>query len=125
MLMARTFLLAGSLSAFVAVVLGAFAAHMLKEKLSAEYFSIWEVGVRYHMYHALAMFVVAWTVTQFPESGTAIVGWLFLAGTILFSGSLYLLSLTGIRWLGAITPIGGLCFLLGWALLAWKVWRAL
>ncbi len=121
----KHFLILGSLSAFLAVALGAFAAHMLRQKLSAELFNIFEVGVRYHMYHALGLFVVAWAITQFPEAHLAISGWLFVAGTILFSGSLYALSLTDIRWLGAITPVGGLCFLGGWLVLAWNVWRSL
>lgn len=122
--MARTFVIAGALSAFAAVALGAFAAHVLKEKLPADLFAIWEVGVRYHLVHALAMFAAAWVVVQWPASNAAPAGWLFLAGTVLFSGSLYLLALTGMRWLGAVTPFGGLCFLAGWAWIAWTVWRS-
>lgn len=119
------FVVAGSLSAFVAVALGAFAAHVLKEKLSPEMFAIWEVGVRYHFYHALGIVIVAWLTAQFPAANVAPAGWLFLAGTILFSGSLYVLSLSGVRWLGAVTPLGGICFLAGWVWIAWVGWRSL
>ncbi|MEK6601249.1 MAG: DUF423 domain-containing protein [Candidatus Binatota bacterium] len=119
--MDRFFFIAGSISAFLAVALGAFAAHGLRTKLSPEMFNIFEVGVRYHMYHALALLAVAWASSRWPGGSVTAAGWLFLAGTIIFSGSLYLLSLTGLRWLGAITPVGGLAFLLGWLLLAWRV----
>jgi uncharacterized membrane protein YgdD (TMEM256/DUF423 family) len=122
--MDRFFFIAGAVSAFLGVVLGAFAAHTLKSRLIPDLFNIFEVGVRYHFYHALALFAVAWASTRWPGTAITAAGWLFLAGTIIFSGSLYLLSLTGARWLGAITPIGGLAFLLGWLLLAWGVWRS-
>jgi len=121
--MDRLFFLAGSISAFLAVALGAFAAHGLKNKLTPEMFSIFEVGVRYQMYHALALLAVGWASTRWPGTAVNAAGWLFIAGTIIFSGSLYLLSLAGPRWLGAITPLGGAAFLLGWLLLAWSAWR--
>jgi len=121
--MDRLFFILGSLSAFLAVALGAFAAHGLKSKLEPEMLNIFEVGVRYQMYHALALLAVAWTSTRWPGNSINVAGWLFIAGTIIFSGSLYLLSLTGFRWLGAITPVGGLAFLIGWIILAWGVWR--
>ena len=120
----KLFFVIASVSAFFAVGLGAFAAHALKEKLSPDMFNTFEVGVRYHMYHALALFVVAWAVGQYPNAAISVTGWLFIAGTVLFSGSLYALSLTGARWIGAITPVGGLCFLGGWLWLAWSVWKA-
>lgn len=123
--MDRFFFIAGSISAFLGVALGAFAAHGLKTRLSTEMFNIFEVGVRYHMYHALALLAVAWASSRWPGGSVTAAGWLFLVGTIIFSGSLYLLSLTGLRWLGAITPIGGAAFLIGWLLLAWGVWRGL
>lgn len=120
----KTLFIAGSLSAFLAVALGAFAAHALKQKLSEEMFNIFEVGVRYHMYHALGLLIVGLAATRFSEANMAPVGWLFIAGTMLFSGSLYALSLSGMKWLGAITPFGGLCFLAGWLLLALKTWKS-
>ncbi len=123
--MPRLFIIIGSLSAFLAVSLGAFAAHALKDKLAADLFNVWEVGVRYHLYHALSLFAVAWACQQWPSANFAPSGWLFVAGTVIFSGSLYLLSLTGARWFGAVTPVGGLCFLAGWVWMAWSGWRAL
>jgi uncharacterized membrane protein YgdD (TMEM256/DUF423 family) len=122
--MTKTFILLGSLFSFIGIALGAFAAHALKDKLSTDLFAIWEVGVRYHMYHALGLLAVAWVTTQFPEANVSISGWLFVCGIVIFSGSLYALSLSGMRWLGAITPIGGLCFLAGWLWLGWSVWRS-
>jgi uncharacterized membrane protein YgdD (TMEM256/DUF423 family) len=121
--MDRLFFLTGSVSAFLAVALGAFGAHALKARLDANLLATFEVGVRYQMYHALALLAVAWACTRWP--GTALVagGWLFVAGTVLFSGSLYALCLSGERWLGAITPIGGAAFMGGWLCLAWGVWR--
>ncbi len=121
--MERVFFIIGSSSAFIAVALGAFAAHGLKNRLSQEMVNIFDVGVRYHFYHALALLVVAWAYARWPRVEVAAAGWLFLAGTVIFSGSLYLLSLTGVRWLGAITPIGGVAFLLGWLGLIWGVWK--
>jgi uncharacterized membrane protein YgdD (TMEM256/DUF423 family) len=121
--MERFFFAAGSLLAFLAVALGAFAAHALKARLSAEMLTIFETGVRYHTYHALALLAVGWASSRWPASSAHLAGWAFLIGILVFSGSLYLLSLTGMRWLGAITPIGGLAFLIGWLLLAWAAWR--
>ncbi len=121
--MDRFFFVAGSLLAFFAVALGAFAAHGLKSRLTPDMFAIFEVGVRYHMYHALALLAVAWASAHWPQSKVETAGWAFIAGIIIFSGSLYLLSITGNRWLGAITPIGGVAFLIGWILLIWAVWR--
>jgi uncharacterized membrane protein YgdD (TMEM256/DUF423 family) len=121
--MDRLFVLLGSLAAFLGVALGAFAAHGLKGKLSADMFNIFEVGVRYHMYHALALFAVAAVAGRWSGPWVTAAGWLFVFGIVIFSGSLYLLAMGGPRWLGAITPIGGLAFLAGWLLLAWTVWR--
>jgi uncharacterized membrane protein YgdD (TMEM256/DUF423 family) len=115
----RLFFILGSVLAGVGVALGAFAAHGLRNTLSAADLATFEVGVRYQMYHALALLAVAGAIARWG-SGTAVAaGWLFTAGIVLFSGSLYMLVLTGPRWLGAITPIGGVAFLVGWALLAW------
>ncbi len=121
--MERLFFLVGSISALIAVVLGAFGAHGLKGRLTTEMLNAFEVGVRYQMYHALALLAVAWALSRWPRAEVTAAGWLFVAGTIIFSGSLYLLSLTGARWIGAITPIGGVAFLLGWLSLVWGVWR--
>jgi uncharacterized membrane protein YgdD (TMEM256/DUF423 family) len=121
--MERLFFTIGSLSAFLAVAAGAFGAHALKTRLSSDLLNTFEIGVRYHFYHALALFAVAWACTRWPGSATNAAGWLFVIGTIIFSGSLYALALSGVRWLGAITPFGGLAFLAGWLCLAWGVWR--
>lgn len=121
--MERLFLVLGSLAAFLAVALGAFGAHGLKNRLSPEMLAVFEVGVRYQLCHALALLAVAWAVSRWPGPWVTASGWLFVAGIVVFSGSLYVLSLTGIRWLGAITPIGGLAFLAGWLCLAWGAWR--
>ncbi len=121
--MERLFFLVGSISALIAVGLGAFGAHGLKGRLTPEMLNAFEVGVRYQMYHALALLAVAWALSRWPRAEITVAGWLFIAGTIIFSGSLYLLSLTGVRWIGAITPIGGVAFLLGWLSLVWGMWR--
>ncbi len=121
--MERLFFLVGSISALIAVGLGAFGAHGLKGRLTPEMLNAFEVGVRYQIYHALALLAVAWALSRWPRAEITVAGWLFIAGTIIFSGSLYLLSLTGVRWIGAITPIGGVAFLLGWLSLVWGVWR--
>ena len=122
--MDRTFFLIGALSAFVGVAAGAFGAHGLKERLSAELLAVFETGVRYQMYHAFALLAAARAASRWPGTWTSAAGWLFVAGTLVFSGSLYALSLTGQRWLGAITPIGGLAFLAGWLCLAAACWKS-
>jgi uncharacterized membrane protein YgdD (TMEM256/DUF423 family) len=121
--MDRVFLTLGGLGGLTAVAIGAFAAHALKGKLPTVLFEVFEVGAHYHMYHALALIGVAWAATRWPGTATTAAGWFFVAGIVLFSGSLYALALTGVRSLGAITPLGGVCFLLGWALLGWAAWR--
>lgn len=115
----RAFAVFGAASAFLAVAAGAFGAHALKGKLAVDLLEVFETAARYQMYHALALVFAALAYERWvtPQLGWA--GWLFIAGTIIFSGSLYLLALTGTRWLGAVTPLGGLCFLAGWASLAW------
>lgn len=117
--MDRVFFGLGALSAALAVALGAFAAHGLRSRVSPEALQAFETGARYHMYHALALLAVAWAVSRWPSAWVSAAGWLFVAGTVLFSGSLYLLAVTGVRALGAITPLGGLAFILGWLALAW------
>ena len=121
--MERVFFIIGAVSALIGVAAGAFGAHALKDRLSAEMLAVFEVGARYQMYHALALLAVGWAATRWPGTALTAGGWLFVAGTLLFSGSLYLLSLTGQRWLGAITPLGGLAFLAGWMCLAWAAWK--
>ena len=122
--MERLFFIVGVVSAFVGVAAGAFGAHGLKGRLTPEMLNAFEVGVRYQMYHALALLAASWAQTRWPGSAVVASGWLFLAGTLLFSGSLYLLSLTGLRWLGAVTPLGGLAFLAGWLCLLWGALKA-
>jgi uncharacterized membrane protein YgdD (TMEM256/DUF423 family) len=116
--MDRAFALAGALSAFIAVAAGAFGAHALRARLAPDLLVVFETGARYQMYHALALLAVAWASNHWPGTPLRMAGWLFIGGTLLFSGSLYLLALTGARWLGAVTPLGGLLFLAGWAALA-------
>ena len=119
--MDRTFLLIGALAGFTAVTLGAFAAHGLRGRLSPDMMAVFETGVRYHMYHALAIIATALIMGRFGGRLAIVAGWSFTAGIVLFSGSLYLLAFTGISGLGAITPIGGVAFLVGWACLAFAV----
>src|ERR687887_2233623 len=117
--MDRVFLALGAISAFVSVAAGAFGAHALRTRLAPDLLAVFETGARYEMYHALGLVAVAWAVARWPGSAASAAGWLFLAGTVLFSGSLYALALSGVRALGAVTPFGGVAFLAGWALLAW------
>jgi uncharacterized membrane protein YgdD (TMEM256/DUF423 family) len=116
--MERTFLALGAVSGLVGVAAGAFGAHGLKARLGPEMLAIFETGARYQMYHALALVAAAWAAERFPGTAATWAGWLFVAGTVIFSGSLYALALTGVRVLGAVTPIGGVAFLAGWAALA-------
>ncbi|WP_025745543.1 DUF423 domain-containing protein [Kallotenue papyrolyticum] len=116
--MERTFVAIGALCALLGVAAGAFGAHSLRARLSPDLLAVFETGVRYQMYHALALLAVAWASTRWSSAWLTASGWLFVAGIAIFSGSLYLLTLTGVRWLGAITPIGGVAFLAGWACLA-------
>lgn len=121
--MDRLFFVLGSLSALIGVAAGAFGAHGLRERLAPDLLDVYETAVRYQLIHALALLAVAWATTRWPGAAAIAAGWLFVAGTLLFSGSLYALSLTGVRGLGAITPFGGLAFLVGWACLIWAVAR--
>ena len=110
----RTFLRIGALLAFLDVAFGAFGAHALRERLTPDLLAVFETGVRYQMYHALAILIVAVMLGRSANARAVWAGWCFVAGIILFSGSLYILALTGVGILGAITPIGGLFFLAGW-----------
>jgi len=121
--MARIFLALGAVNAFLCVVLGAFGAHGLKQKLTPDMLAVYQTGVQYHFYRALGLLAVGLMLMHFPASKPIKwSGWLMLGGIVLFSLSLYTLSLTGIRGLGAITPLGGVSFLSGWAVLAYGVW---
>lgn len=122
--MSRVFLIIGALCGFLGVAGGAFAAHGLKSQLSPDMLAVFETGARYQMYHALALIAVAWAQAQWPSPLVITSGWFFVFGIVVFCGSLYLLSLSQISWLGAITPIGGLAFLAGWLCLAWAAWKA-
>ncbi len=118
----RTFVVLGAVNAFVAIACGAFGAHALAERLTPRLLDVWRTGAQYHLAHALALLLVALLSERLIGAGAGrlvnATGWLFVAGIALFSGSLYLLAVTNRGWLGAITPLGGLCFLAGWALLA-------
>lgn len=116
--MNRTFWMLGCAFGFLAVAAGAFGAHALRERLGPDLLAVWETAARYQMYHGLALLAVAMAAGRWPGGGWTAAGWLFTAGVVVFSGSLYLLAFTGVRWLGAITPLGGLCLLGGWIALA-------
>jgi len=107
-----------------AVAAGAFGAHSLKGMLDASMLAVFETAVRYHMYHALGLCAVAWAAERYPAKAWSTIGWCFVAGIMLFSGSLYAVSLGGFKWLGGFTPLGGLSFLAGWSLLARHAWQA-
>ncbi|MGI8508048.1 MAG: DUF423 domain-containing protein [Gemmatimonadaceae bacterium] len=115
---ARLFLTLGSINAALAVVFGAFGAHALRARLTPEMLSVYHTGAQYHFYHALGLLLIAAIVMHVPGFGFArAAGWLMTVGIVLFSGSLYLLAITGVRWLGAVTPLGGLAFIAAWVLL--------
>jgi uncharacterized membrane protein YgdD (TMEM256/DUF423 family) len=110
---------------FAAVAAGAFGAHALKARLGPDALAVWHTAVQYHAWHALGLLAAGLLLLHKPESAAlAVAAWLFVAGIALFSGSLYALALTGMRGLGAVTPVGGVAFLAGWAALAWGAWRA-
>lgn len=119
--MTKLFTMIAAASAAISVAAGAFGAHALRARLEPRLLEVFETGARYQMYHALALFAVAWVASRLPAGGAGpatLSGWLFVAGTVLFSGSLYAMAFTGIRGLGAITPLGGVCFIAGWIALA-------
>jgi uncharacterized membrane protein YgdD (TMEM256/DUF423 family) len=121
--MTRIFFSIGAVAALLAVAAGAFGAHALEARLSPERLETFKLGAQYQMYHALGLLAVAWATTRWPGGLTTTAGWLFVAGIVIFSGTVYALGLGAPRWLGAITPIGGTAFLLGWLLLAWAALR--
>ncbi len=121
----KLFAMLGALNMAMGVILGAFAAHTLKQQLSADMLAVFQVGVQYQIYHALGLLLVSLLLLYFPNAkGIRTGGWILLAGIILFSGSLYLLSLTGISWFGPVTPVGGAAFIIGWLWIAYAVIRA-
>ncbi len=122
--MQRWALLVAAVAGFLAVALGAFAAHGLRNVLSAEYLTVFQTGVHYQMVHALALLAVGMLLQKSPARSLRMAAWCFMFGIVLFSGSLYALTLSGVRSLGMITPFGGVAFLIGWASLAWFAWRS-
>jgi uncharacterized membrane protein YgdD (TMEM256/DUF423 family) len=122
--MTALFFALGAVAAFLAVAAGAFGAHGLEGRVSPQQMEYFQLAAQYQMYHALALLGVAWATTRWPAGTTAAAGWAFVLGILVFSGSLYAMGLGGPRWLGAITPIGGTAFLVGWGLLAWSALRA-
>lgn len=122
--MFKIFASLGSINALIAVMLGAFGAHALKSRLSSDMMDIFQTGVQYHFYHALGLLAVGLIAYHLPDSAwLKWSGWLMLAGIVIFSGSLYILSISGIKWLGAITPIGGTAFIFAWVLLTIAIFK--
>jgi uncharacterized membrane protein YgdD (TMEM256/DUF423 family) len=121
--MDRVFFAVGAVLGAIGVAAGAFGAHGLRSRVAPEMLAVFETGVRYHLVHALALLATAWAAARWPGAAVTAAGWLFLAGILVFSGSLYLLVLTGIRALGAVTPVGGVALIAGWVMLAWAAGR--
>ncbi|MBH22540.1 MAG: hypothetical protein CMG73_04025 [Candidatus Marinimicrobia bacterium] len=121
--MMKSWIIFGALLAALAVLLGAFGAHGLKGKISPEDLTIFETGVRYHMYHALGLILMSVLGLYYYPEMIQLPAILLSVGILLFSGSLYILVLTGLRWMGAITPIGGVAFIAGWLLLAYRMFK--
>ncbi|OZI42419.1 hypothetical protein CEK29_11680 [Bordetella genomosp. 5] len=119
----RHLIILAAINMIVAVGAGAFGAHGLKRMITPDMLAVWQTGVLYHLIHALGLFVIAFLGTRFASPQLTAAGWLMFIGIILFSGSLYALTLTGTRILGVITPLGGTAFLAAWALVAWAAWR--
>ncbi|MEZ5507308.1 MAG: DUF423 domain-containing protein [Gammaproteobacteria bacterium] len=120
----KTIIVIGAVAMALGVILGAFGAHGLKNKLTPDLLAVYQTGVEYHLYHALGLILVGVLINQFPQvAGLHTGGWLLLAGIVIFSGSLYVLAISGIRWLGAITPIGGTAFIAGWLWIGWSLAR--
>lgn len=121
--MARRFFILGSVFGLLGVAGGAFAAHSLRDHLSAELLNVFETGIRYQMYHAFALLAAGWGLEKYRSRHFERAGWAFVAGVALFSGSLYIMAVTGIRWVGIITPFGGVAFLAGWGFMATGFWK--
>ena len=122
--MSGSWTVAGAVFGALGVALGAFGAHGLRARLDPALLAVFETGVRYHMYHALALVAVGLADARWPGAGLGAAGWLMAIGIVVFSGSLYLLALTGARWLGAIAPIGGTALIAGWLWFAVRLWQA-
>lgn len=121
--MTRRFFVLGAIFGFIGVTAGAFGVHMLRDTLEAELMNVFETAVLYQMYHVFALLLVAFARRRYDHRAFLWASWCFTIGIILFSGSLYVMALTGVRWLGIITPVGGTAFLVGWMLFAWGLWR--
>lgn len=121
--MSKAILLGGSVFLVLAVITGAFGAHALKGKLADDMMQVYKTGVEYHFYHALGLLLVGILSLQVPSALISWSGILLILGIVLFSGSLYLMALTGMKWVGAVTPMGGLCFIAGWVFLFFAIWK--
>jgi uncharacterized membrane protein YgdD (TMEM256/DUF423 family) len=120
----RLFTTLGASAMALAVVLGAFGAHALKARFTSEQLDVWDTAVQYHVYHALGLFVVAGLCHLLQDAAMVrLAGWVMVLGIVVFSGSLYVLTISGVRWLGAITPLGGVALIAAWLMLAWGTWR--
>lgn len=122
--MSRTWIVVGAVLAFLGVAAGAFGAHALEGRVSRDLVRVFETGARYHLVHALALTFVGLASARWTDPLWTAAGWLFVVGVVVFSGSLYALALTGVRWLGAVTPLGGVAFLAGWLAVAAAAWRS-
>lgn len=120
----KALLVLGALNGALAVLLGAFGAHGLKNRVAADLLDTWATASEYHFYHALALLLAGLLARDYGGAPVITAGWVLFAGMVVFSGSLYVLVLTGQRWLGAVTPLGGTALIVGWALLAWGLWKA-
>ena len=121
--LSQRFLVLGTVFAGLAVAVGAFGAHALKDILDEHRLQVFDTATRYQMYHAFGLCIVAWAIDRYPGQRLEQSGWLFTIGILLVSGSLYVVSLAGVRWMGAVTPIVGAAFLAGWLLFGWRIWR--
>jgi len=121
--MKRRFFILGALFGFLGVAAGAFGAHALRDHLDPDKLAVFETAVRYQMYHAFALLLTAFARRRYDHRALFSAGWFFTLGIVLFSGSLYALALSGAKWVGMITPLGGVAFLAGWVLLAWGLWK--
>ena len=117
------FALSGALAGGLAVLAGAFGAHALRQQLEPSQLAVFETAVRYQLYHALALFAAAWLCDRTGQPAARLAAWLFIAGIVVFSGSLYVLAVTDLDWIGVVTPLGGVAFIAGWASLATAAWR--